>query len=349
MLARREIRAYERRHGEAIDFRNAWWHPPVTPDQVLTSESAQIEAIGLTPIVSITDHDNIDASASLNDTTIEVPISFEWTVPFGAGFFHLGVHNLPRATAGQVFHTLEALTRQPSADALRDTLALVSAHRQTLIVLNHPLWDLAGVGLDDHVALVQAFITAVTPFIHAIELNGYRSWHENAMAADLAAHSCLPIISGGDRHGCAPNCLLNLTRAATFSEFVSEVRDDGRSVVLMLPAYKEPLVARKLATAADAVRAYPAHPAGQLYWTDRVSYEREGIVRPLSAEWPDGGPIWARSAIRLFGAATRSPWLAATRACVWLAGASMSSGGAKASSDRRQTSSAAARYQQSIG
>ncbi len=33
-----------------------------------------------------------------------------------------------------------------------------------------------------------------------------------------------PVISGGDRHGCEPNGVINLTAARTFSEFAQEVR-----------------------------------------------------------------------------------------------------------------------------
>jgi hypothetical protein len=32
------------------------------------------------------------------------------------------------------------------------------------------------------------------------------------------------IISGGDRHGCEPSAVLNLTNAKTFSEFIDEIR-----------------------------------------------------------------------------------------------------------------------------
>ena len=31
-----------------------------------------------------------------------IPVSVEWTVPFGATAFHLGIHNLPSATGAGV-------------------------------------------------------------------------------------------------------------------------------------------------------------------------------------------------------------------------------------------------------
>jgi hypothetical protein len=61
-LVRRELRAYLRRNGEPVDFKKAWWHPPVDPETVLESETSQIrQVLRLRPVVSITDHDNIDA------------------------------------------------------------------------------------------------------------------------------------------------------------------------------------------------------------------------------------------------------------------------------------------------
>ena len=39
---------------------------------------------------------------------------------------------------------------------------------------------------------------------------------------------------------------------------------------------------------------------GRIHWTDRVTWERDGHVRPLSFHWPDGGPLWVRSSIRAF-------------------------------------------------
>jgi len=51
----------------------------------------QIANLGLRPLVSLTDHDNIDAGLALEDE----PISVEWTVPYERSIVHLGIHNLP--------------------------------------------------------------------------------------------------------------------------------------------------------------------------------------------------------------------------------------------------------------
>jgi hypothetical protein len=160
--------------------------------------------------------------------------------------------------------------------------------------------------------------------IHVLELNGYRSWRENRVLRALAEAYPLPLISGGDRHGCTPNALLNLTTAASFGEFVQEIRDGRQSVIHVMPEYRTSLVARKLTSAADATRQYPAYPPGQQRWTDRVSYERHGAAQSLSGVWPGGGPIWVRVAMRAFQLGASAPLLPLLRTTVWLAGAATS-------------------------
>jgi hypothetical protein len=327
-LARRELRAYERRNSQTVDFSKGWWCPPVDAAAVLVSEASQItDRLGLQPIVSITDHDSIEAPQALQSrrpATDDVPLSLEWTVPLARGFLHLGVHNLPRDRGEDIFGALSAYTQQGALAGLTDLLDLLSGNPETLVVLNHPLWDLAGIGALDHASLVRQFLDEHHERIHALEVNGYRSWSENVGAVRLAQAVSLPTISGGDRHGCAPNALLNLTRATSFGEFASEIRRQRRSVVLVMPEYRQPLVARKLAVASDALREYPSYPRGQQRWTERVSYERDGETRRLSDAWPKGGPWWVRAATRAFEMTTRTPMMPALRLFVWLAGASKS-------------------------
>jgi hypothetical protein len=327
-LVRRELHAYEQRNQEAIDFSKGWWCPPVDAAGVLASETAQIcRTLGLHPIVSMTDHDSIDAPLALRARTTpsrDVPVSVEWTLPFARGFLHLGVHNLAPARAAEIFAALSAHTQQLAFGDLTVLFELLDGDPETLVVLNHPLWDLAGIGAVEHAALLRRFLDEHRGRIHAIEINGYRSWTENVGAIALANAVSLPVISGGDRHGCAPNALLNLTAATSFGEFAAEIREQARSVVLVMPEYRRSLVARKLAVASDALRAYPSHPPGQQRWTDRVLYERDGATRCLAEEWPEGGPWWVRCATRAFTIATSAPLLPAVRLMVWLAGASTS-------------------------
>jgi hypothetical protein len=325
-LTRRELQAYERRHQRPVDLRRAWWQPPVRPEDVLASERSQIlNRLGLRPIVSITDHDTIEAPVLLQAVRDpDVPLSVEWTVPFGRGFLHLGVHNLPRGTGQEMFRDLSAYTHDGNERRLRPLLDRLHEHPGILVVLNHPIWDLAGVGIDEHAALLHRFLAEHGARIHAVEVNGYRSRAENAAAIEVARAAVLPVVSGGDRHGRAPNALLNLTSAASFAEFASEIREARRSVVLVMPEYWQPLVSRKLAVASDALREYPAYPAGERHWTDRVTYEQGDGVRRLSEQWPGGGPFWVRSATRLFAIATADPLRPVLRLAVWMADASMS-------------------------
>jgi hypothetical protein len=263
---------------------------------------AQIEQVlQLSPLVSITDHDDITACLELQARYAHrcTPVSFEWTVPYRRGFFHLGVHNLPPDTAVEWFTRLSAYTLDPHENRLPRLLAALADARDVLVVLNHPKWDLAGVGEPAHDAALERLLGQFRPQIHALEVNGYRSWRENEATCRLATTVGMPLISGGDRHACAPNAMLNVTNARSFSEFVAEVRA-GVSRVLIMPEYRQHLAIRKLAAAADVLRRYPSYPPGRQNWIERVSCEWEGAVRPLSHHWPDGGPLWVRSAVGTF-------------------------------------------------
>jgi hypothetical protein len=298
----REVSGYVKREGRAIDFSKGCWHPPVSPRGVFESEAAQIESrFNLAPLVSVTDHDDITAGLELQTlyANRRTPVSFEWTVPYGAGFFHLGVHNLPPDTAGEWYERLKSFTVGRVRETLTELLADLNAAPDLLIVFCHPLWDLAGVGEDEHRRQVRRFLANHCSHVHAIELNGYRSHEENDAAEALAASKGLSLVSGGDRHGRAPNALVNVTRARSFAEFAGEVRD-GLSDAVAMPEYQQNLLARKLAAASDVLRNEPGHPGGRVHWTDRVSWERDGSVRPLSFHWPGGGPFWVRSSVAAF-------------------------------------------------
>jgi hypothetical protein len=148
-LCQRELRMFETREGAPVDLARGRWHPPVSARAVFESEVAQIEnRLGLASYVSVTDHDDIRAGLELQALYAErrAPISFEWTVPSGRGFFHLGVHNLPPESAEEWFARLAGVTAQPSVGAVADALAALDAEREILVVFNHPLWDLAEVG-----------------------------------------------------------------------------------------------------------------------------------------------------------------------------------------------------------
>src|SRR3569832_2061840 len=54
-------RRAQAKHGVRIDYASSYWTPPMTPKLAFDLESGQIEDLSLESMVSITDHDNIDA------------------------------------------------------------------------------------------------------------------------------------------------------------------------------------------------------------------------------------------------------------------------------------------------
>jgi hypothetical protein len=137
--------------------------------------------------------------------------------------------------------------------------------------------------------------------VHALELNADRPWRENRAAIDLARLNGLPVVSGGDRHGCDPSPVVNLTNAADFSEFAQEVRA-GRSVVALLPRLRESRKVRLFETAFDILRDHPDHGLGWVRWSDRVFYAREGgAVASISEVWGRRQPGAISSFVNLMG------------------------------------------------
>jgi hypothetical protein len=211
----------------------------------------------------------------------------------GTTFLHLGVHNLPLRTASEILEALTSYTREPNSTVLGDLLATLDAEPSVLIVLNHPLWDQAGIGSERHLAVVRTFLKEAGDRIHALELNGLRPCDENQQAIALAVERDCTLVSGGDRHGCEPNAVINLTDATTFGEFADEVRS-GASHVLFLPHYGQPLKLRIVRAVRDILEHRPELLA-RARWTDRVFYTRaDGARVPLSEVWGDGGPAAVR-------------------------------------------------------
>ena len=113
-----------------VDFTRAYWTPPLTPKLAYETERNQIEnTVGLRSLVSLTDHDNIEAPLMLRTVreTAQTPISLEWSVPFAGTIFHLGVHNLPSGQAQAIVDDLAAYTRNPNERRLGELLAMLDA------------------------------------------------------------------------------------------------------------------------------------------------------------------------------------------------------------------------------
>jgi len=279
-----------------MDLRRGWWTPPLAPLHAQTVEERQIESLDMEPIVSLTDHDDLEAPMSLQaiDPGREIPISTEWTVPFGGTFFHVGVHNLPGRTARAVMRELAAFTARPADHLAHDLLAWLDGMPGTLLVFNHPMWDEKGVGPARHHDAVERFLCRNHMVLHAIEMNGLRPWEENERSIELAKAWRLPVVSGGDRHVLEPNANINLTNAVIFGEFADEIRS-GHSEILVMPQYRQAYTTRIFHNMLDVLRPYEAHAMGWRDWEDRPFYRgADEVVRSLRECWGDAKPVAVR-------------------------------------------------------
>ncbi len=268
-------REFLRATGQRIDLNRGWWTPPLAPLQAWRLERSHIEAKGLVPIVSITDHDNIDAPLSLRvlDECRPVPISVEWSVPFEKTFFHLGLHNMPHSEARALMERFERYTATCTGN-IHELLGAVAQNPDSLVVLNHPFWDEAGIGPTAHEHILRRFVLRYRRFIHCLELNGLRAWHENKRVLAFAQTVDRPVVSGGDRHGTEPNAVLNLTHATTFGDFAEEIRS-GTSNILMTERYRESHAWRILHNFEVMAGEMEHHAHGWRHWSDRVFYQGE--------------------------------------------------------------------------
>jgi hypothetical protein len=171
--------------GSGVDFSRAYWTPPLGPAASLNLERKQIAGLGLRPVVSLTDHDDIQAGIALQLTAenSETPVSVEWTVPYEKSFLHLGIHNLPPKTAHQWLSAMKAYTTASRDAGLPELLRALSGIPEALIVLNHPYWLEEGVAEHDHSHALDRLYRNCREWIHALELNATRSRKENAAAS----------------------------------------------------------------------------------------------------------------------------------------------------------------------
>ena len=126
----KERAKYVEKEGKGIDFSTAYWSPPMSGPAVYEIEREQMNTAGLEAIVSVTDHDSIDACLQVNETqeNRKAPISLEWTVPFDYGFFHVGVHNLPKDRAVEITKTLLDYTfgENPTDEKLTEMFVMLN-------------------------------------------------------------------------------------------------------------------------------------------------------------------------------------------------------------------------------
>jgi hypothetical protein len=280
----REIGRLHLYEGRIFDFSKVYWTPPLSPREAYELECKQIEEkLGQAALVSLSDHDSIEAGLHLQmlEKTRRAPVSVEWTVPYDRTEFHLGVHNLPVSRAATWMKEFAAYREKPNAEYLYKILSGLQDERHTLVVLNHPYWDAEDIGSAAHRRTLREFFHRALPFLHAVELNGMRSRRENREVLALGAALGRPVISGGDRHGCEANAVLNVSRAKSFEEFVHEVRYDRQSEIVLMPQFFEPLPLRLIENACHALSDAPGE-FGRRHWMTRVFMEQGGEAMPLS-------------------------------------------------------------------
>ncbi len=282
-------RKVEAQFGPGIDILSGHWTPPLTPREAVELEARQIEnRLGLQPLVSLSDHDNIEAATQLRVVPVyaELPISVEWTVPYRETSFHIGVHNLPAEHAAAWITRLHEATAQNSPRLLAEVFSELHEIDQVLVVFNHPIWNLSRLDPGRFELVLSDFLAKFSARIHAFELNGLRTWKENQRVAELACAWNQLVISGGDRHAFEPNANVNMTNAACFTEFVREIRVRRVSHVMFMPQFADPLASRFLQTFLDVTRPQPERPEGMQRWDDRVYHcNTRGQPRPLSSLW----------------------------------------------------------------
>ncbi|ADW67240.1 PHP domain-containing protein [Granulicella tundricola] len=314
------FKRYEKRaaelYGLKLDFLKGNWRPPLVPRMAYEVERKQIARLGLDAHVSITDHDTIEACLLLRTLPVarRIPMSVEWSAPYGTTCFHMGIHNLPSADAAGWMERFARFTEAPSDEVLHGMFAELHAIPQVLIVLNHPLWDLYAIGQKAHEAELERFLTVNGEFMHALELNGLRHAKENRDVMRLARRWSQVVISGGDRHGLEPNANINLTNATSFNEFVHEIRVERKSHVLFMEQYKKPWEQRITDSTIDAITDYPQFAQGWQRWDERAFHpDADGVMRPMSELWVGGRPPRALMVsiqiVRLLRHRTFSMWL----------------------------------------
>ncbi len=279
--------------GVTLDLGRAYWTPPLCERLAFELEARQIEALGLRPMVSLTDHNTIDACTLLRADTAfrDTPISTEWTVPFSDFVVHIGVHNMPPHEAESLMSAM--LQATAAADDARTLALLAELHALSgvLLVFNHPCWNLLDLQAERFRSELSRFLESANSFLHAFELNGMRDHLENRAALELATEWNQVLISGGDRHGCEPNALLNLTNAADFNEFVDEIRNRRQSTVVLMPQYSQPLAWRFYQNFNHIVAHYPGHPVGRQRWDERTFHPDCALsIAPMSRLWKFGRP-----------------------------------------------------------
>jgi hypothetical protein len=224
---------------DEVDYRHLCYNPPFQPLEIWRMETASAAALGATHLLlAITDHDEvaggIELLEQLPERESELALGEELSIRFEHAVFHLGVTGLPFGRAAALHASLQAHAQHDDLDAVFDTLASLPC----LTVLNHPLLDWGGGTIA--AAPVLTLLRRYGWAIDALEINGMRTPRENEAVVALGAEVGKPLVGGGDSHLILASSALCGTNAATYAEFIAEVKA-GETQVLVTPGYFLPL------------------------------------------------------------------------------------------------------------
>jgi predicted metal-dependent phosphoesterase TrpH len=220
-----------------LNYAEITFNPPYSPEDVYQMEAAAAAKWGFDGVhLAITDHDEIAGGLALlrgrPDLNGRIALSEELSLWFQGHLFHLGVSRMPESEVEETHARIQSAARGGRYDELFETLAASGC----LVVLNHPLiaWK-PGAAIP-----VAELLSRYGWAIHALEINGMRSREENDRVLELARHWRKPVVGGGDSHLLVASSVLSLSQAASFKDFVAEVKD-GQAVPFMSPDYFAPL------------------------------------------------------------------------------------------------------------
>jgi predicted metal-dependent phosphoesterase TrpH len=221
-----------------LNYAEVTYNPPYTPEDVYQMESAAAADWGFHGVhLTISDHDEFAGSLALlrdrSDLSGRIAIGEELSLWYQGHLFHLGLSGLPESAIAETHDRIQAAACGRRYDELFETLAASGC----LVVLNHPLvaW-----GPGAETIPVTELISRYGWGIHALEVNGMRPREENDRVLELARQWRKPVVGGGDSHLLVASSILSLSHAATFKDFIAEVKD-GHAVPFVTPDYFAPL------------------------------------------------------------------------------------------------------------
>jgi predicted metal-dependent phosphoesterase TrpH len=221
-----------------LNYADITFNPPYTPEEVYQTEATAAAKWGFDGVhFTITDHDEFAGNLALlrarPDLHGRIAVSEELSLWFDGHLFHLGVCLLPESGVEETHAQIQSAARGRRYDELFEILAATGC----LVILNHPLVEwLPGAQTIPATELLSRYGWA----IHALEVNGMRPREENDRVLELARQWRKPVVGGGDSHLLVASSILSLSRAATFKDFVAEVKD-GHAVPFVTPDYFAPL------------------------------------------------------------------------------------------------------------